>query len=599
MIKIIQKIFQLLNQGERRQLYILFGAMIISAFIEVAGIATIMPFLSLLTNPDMIHENGFFSRLYSVLNFQTTSSFLIFIGILVLVVLIISNALAALTFWGLMRFTWMRNFTLSKRLLHKYLHRPYVFFLNQNTSDLGKNILSEVDQVVGGVMITTMQMVARGITVPFVFVLLAVIDPLLAVNVILILGGAYLFVYRLIQNRLYYIGQRRLKTNTERFKAVNEAFGGIKQLKLMGCEDVFIGRYSKPSFEYSHHNSTITIMTSIPRYLMEVMAFGAIILIVLYLLATGKGIQRAIPLIGLYAFATYRLMPALQAIFGGFTSTRFYADGLDLLYKDMQAANDESYRSSLDNKKIPPIRLQNHLKLEEITFSYPNAGKPVISDFNLTIKAHTSVAFVGATGAGKTTIADIILCLLMPQKGKMFVDGMEITNDNLLRWQKSLGYIPQDIYLQDDTIARNIAFGVPDDKIDMKKVEHAGEIANIHDFVTQEFPLGYDTVIGERGVRLSGGQRQRIGIARALYNDPQVLVLDEATNALDRDTEQDVFTAIKNIALTKTLIIIAHRLVTVRDCDVVYMLESGRITAQGTYYELVETNANFRRMAKV
>lgn len=599
MMQIFQKMFGLLSKSEWRQLYILFGAMTVSALIEVVGIASIVPFLSLLQNPGIIQENRVLRLLYSVFNFQDTNGFLIFTGIVVLIILVISNIIAALTFWGLIRFTWMRSFTFSKRLLSKYLYQPYVFFLNKNTSELGKNIFSEVEQVVGGVMISMMLIVSRGIVVVFIIALLTVVNPLLTVNIIAVLGGAYVIVYKLVRNKINHMGQRRLEANTERFKIVNEAFGGIKYLKLMGCENVFIERYSKPSFEYARHNAVNEIITYVPRYAMEIVGFGAVILIILHLLKNGEGMQKAMPLIGLYIFAAYRFMPAFQTIFKGVTAMRFFTHGLNLLYSDMQAADNESFFSASDREENKPIRLQNYLKFEEIYFSYPNSGEFVIENLSLIIKARTSVAFVGATGAGKTTVADIVLGLLRPQKGRIFVDEVEITGDNLLCWQKNLGYIPQDIYLQDDTVGKNIAFGVPYDEIDTNKVEHAARIANIHDFVVEKLSRGYDTIIGERGVRLSGGQRQRIGIARALYHNPQVLVLDEATSALDGATEQDVFTAIKNIALTKTLIIIAHRLVTVRDCDVVYMLEDGRITDQGTYDELIKTNANLRRMAKV
>jgi len=599
MLKIIKKILKLLTPKERWQLYVLFGAMVFSAFIEVIGIASIMPFLFLFTNPRLIHENWILSQLYSVFNFQSVNSFLIFFGIVVFIVLAVGNLLISLTFWGVLRFSWMRDFTLSKRLLIKYLYQPYASFLNQNTSALGKNILFETNQVVKGVMIPVLQIATNGIIGLFIFVLLAVIDLKLAIAVIVVLGLAYAGIYRIVKHRLSYIGQRRFQTNAERFKSINEAFGGIKQIKLLGCEDLFIARYAQSSAEYAHHNATHEAISQIPRYLMELVAFGGVIAVILYLLVTGRDLQKIIPLLGLYVFAAYRLMPALQQIFSGITRVRFNIHALDAFYKDMQFFDEDRYRSSGNKKEIQPLVFQDSLKLAGITFGYPGASQPVLRDFDLAIKANTSVAFVGTTGAGKTTIADIVLGLLRPQEGKIFVDGAEITDDNLSRWQRNLGYIPQDIYLQDDTVAKNIAFGVMEKDIDIKKVERAAKIANIHDFVTGKLSLGYDTVIGERGVRLSGGQRQRIGIARALYHDPQVLVLDEATSALDGVTEQGVFAAFENIVRAKTFIIIAHRLTTVKGCDIVYMLEAGQITAQGTYEELMETNVNFRKMAKV
>jgi len=595
----IKKILGLLTRKERKHLYMIFVVVTISGIIEVAGVTSIMPFLSLITSPNLIQDNRIFNWLYSTLNFQSTNRFLIFIGVMVLFILIISNVLVLLTNWVLLRFTWMRNFTISKRLLGKYLYQPYVFFLNQNTSELGKNILSEVHFAVRGVIVPLIYIFSRGIVVLFIFTLLVVINPILALLIMVVLGGAYIFIYRIVKKKIYDIGQRRFQENTERYKIVNETFGGIKQLKLLGREDVFIQRYSKPSFAYARDNATNDLISQTPRYIMEIFAFGAIIVIVLYLLITGKGIQDVLPLLGLYAFAAYRLMPALEKIFTGATSIRFEIYSLNALYKDMSSFEDSSYFKSSYKIKIEPLHLRKDFKLEEITSSYPGTKVPVINSLNLVINANTSVALVGETGTGKTTIADLILGLLRPDKGRILIDSVEITDANLKQWQRNLGYIPQDIFLQDNTITRNIAFGIPDDEIDMDAVEHAARIANIHNFVIGELPNSYETVIGERGVRLSGGQRQRIGIARALYHDPEVLVLDEATSALDGSTEEIVFTAIQNIAKTKTLIIISHRLTTIRDCDIVYILEGGKIIGQGKYDELMESNREFRKMAKV
>lgn len=598
MLKIIRKILKLLMARERKRLYMLFGAMTISAFIEVVGIVSILPFLSLITNPAFIEDNRILNWLYTTLNFQSVNRFLIFVGVMVFLVLIISNILILLTHWGLFRFSWMRNYTLSKRLLSRYLHQPYLFFLNKNTSELGKNILSEVQQAVAGVLIPLIQIFSRSIAAIFIFAMLLAVKPLLALSLIVVLGGAYAFIYKIVKNKLHNIGERRFKTNTERYKAISECFGDIKQLKLLGCEGVFIGRYSKPSSEFAKHNATNQIIAEAPRYIMEVFAFGSIIVVVLYLLATAKGFQEILPLVGLFTFGAYRLMPSLQKIFMSITQMRFNIPALNVLYDDMYSFENKTYVPSYSKKKIKPLNLKKYLRLEEITFTYPGSKVPVISNLNLTINANTSIAFVGETGVGKTTIADIILGLLRPNDGRIIVDGIEITDVNLPRWQRNLGYIPQEIYLQDDTVIRNIAFGVPDKNIDMKDVECAAKIANIHNFVVKELPNKYNTKIGERGVRLSGGQRQRIGIARALYHDPGVLVLDEATSALDGVTEKAVFTAIDNIAKTKTLIIIAHRLTTVKNCDIVYVLDKGRIVGEGKYDELMDSNEEFRKMAK-
>ncbi len=598
MREIIKKLFHILTPAERGKMYLLFALMTLTALVEVAGVASIMPFLSVVTDPSSIHTNRFLSFLYSAFNFRSENSFLIFTGVMVLAVLIVGNFLKSLNMWGINRFTGGQNFRISKRLLAGYISRPYLFFLNKNTSELGKNILSEVQQVVNGVMYPLMHIAARSIVSVFIFALLFITDPLLAAIVLAVLSAAYLVVYRFIKSRVTDIGRRRFETNTTRFRVVSEAFGGIKELKLMGCEEVFLSRFSRPASEFEKYQACFKTISAVPQYLMELVAFGGVMIIVLYLIISGRGLGTAIPVIGLYAFATHRLMPSLQTVFRQVTTIRFNARAVNILYRDLESYRRGKGCSAPLKKDIKPLPLKNELRLENIRFTYPGAGEPVIKNLNLTIKASSSIAFAGETGAGKTTAADIILGLLRPSNGKILADGTEITDENLARWQRNLGYIPQEIYLQDDTVASNVAFGVQPNEIDMKRIEESLKIANLYRFVMEELPDAQHTLIGERGVRLSGGQRQRIGIARALYHDPEILVMDEATSALDGVTEAAVFEAINNISKAKTLIMIAHRLTTVKGCDRVYLMEKGNITDSGTYGELMKNNQTFRRMAK-
>jgi len=594
---IIRKILDLLTPKERKRLYLLFGAMTISGLIEVVGVASIMPFLSLITDPGVIQENTILSWFFTNLNFQSTNRFLVWAGAVVLIILVVSNILALLARWGLSRFSWMRNHSLSIKLLKKYIFQPYIFFLNHNTSTLGKNILSEVQQAVTGVILPILEILSRGVVALFIFIMLIAVEPILALLLTVVLGGAYFGIYRLIKQRLYNLGKVRYQNNTDRFKAVNEAFGDIKLLKVRNSEKFFIDSYSKPSFQFSKNNATNQILSQFPRYIMEIIAFGGIIVVVLYLLITGRGFQEFLPLIGLYAFATYRLMPALQAVFSAITQVRFNTHLLDVLYDDI-CSFEKSSEITPEKMKSEKLFYKKEVRLENITFSYPDTSIPTVKNLNVTIRPNTSVAFVGSTGAGKTTIANIILGLLWPDNGRILIDGEEINHNNLPEWQKKLGYIPQEIYLQDDTLARNIAYGVEDDKINMEIIRSSAKIANIHNFIINELPDGYNTVIGERGVRLSGGQRQRIGIARALYHNPSVLVLDEATSALDNATEKEVFAAIENIARTKTLIIIAHRLTTVENCDNIYVLDGGKVVDSGKYGYLMKNSINFQKIAQ-
>jgi len=592
----LRKVLELFTPAERRRLWLMFAGVLASAFLETAGVISVLPFLTVVANPNAVQDNDVLHWFFTTLGFTSANWFLVFLGFLALGALVLSNAMRALVTWGMLRFSWMRNHSLSLRLLDSYLHRPYTFFLNENTSTLGRNILMETTQAINGVLIPSLDMVARAVVLLFLIALLLVVNPVLALIVAIVIGAIYGTIYILLRRKLERIGRERLEANARRFKVASEAFGGIKAIKLMGSEEIFVRRYSAHSYQFSSHTATAAVIASIPRYALETVAFGGIILIVLYLLATGGDLATVLPLAGLFTFAGYRMMPAIQQIFQGATQLRFNLATLDTLHETLQT--DEAltgHRHSGDNQ---PLLFKDRLELQGITFRYPVAAEPVINDLSLTIRAGSSIAFAGKTGSGKTTISDIILGLLPPREGSMRVDGVEIGPENLHNWQRNLGYVPQDIYLQDDTVASNIAFGIAEGKIDMAAVERAAKIANIHDFIVGELPAGYKTMVGERGVRLSGGERQRVGLARALYHDPAVLVLDEATSALDGATEKAVFTAIENIARVKTLVIIAHRLTTVRKCDMIYMIEDGRIIASGTYDQLMESNTKFQEMAR-
>lgn len=599
MIKNFSKVFALISRRERRQTYWLSVGIMIMGLMEVAGVASIMPFMAVVSNPEVIHTNIYLSQFYDMLGFSSQNRFLFFLGTGVIVVLAVSNGFSALVTWLLLRFIYMQGHSLSQRLLNKYLNQPYVFFLNRNTADLNKNILMEVNRVIAGVLIPGMNVLTRVVVALSMLVLLIVVDPLLALIVALTLGGTYATVFRLLRKKLIRIGKASLKARSERFQVAGEAFGGIKDLKLLGRESVFLQRFSIPSHQFARYESTNNIVAQLPKYALETIAFGGILLIVLYLIGVKQNVSQVLPLVALYTFAGYRLMPALQRIFSGLTKIRYNLPALDMLYNDLfeQGAGSGVILDVCDT--ISPLSFNDKIELCDVIYCYPNASAPAVNNLNLQIESKRIIGFVGLTGSGKTTAADVILGLLMPTSGQLIVDGVEITSANVRNWQKNLGYVPQSIYLTDDTITRNIAFGVPDDEIDYDAVEQAAQIANLHDFIMHDLPDGYQTIVGERGVRLSGGQRQRIGIARALYHDPKVLIFDEATSALDGITENAIMDAIHNLSRKKTIIMIAHRLTTVEECDVIYMLEKGEVIAHGTYSELMESSSQFRQMARV
>ena len=593
-MKTARQVLSLLNDADRRRLYVLVILSVVTALLETIGIASVIPFLAVVASPEVALENRWVNFAYTALGFESTSSFLVFLGLGVFALLTVTNAMSALTMWILFRLSWMSGHRISEQILTDYLYRPYEFFLSRNSAELGSKLLAEVWEVIQGVILPSIKLIARGFSAFFILILLLIVDPLLAVAVAIGLGGMYSGVFALVRRRLAALGRIRFDANRGRYQAVNEAFGGIKDVKVLGRERAYIKRFAKPSRAYSSSQAANQVISMLPTYGLEVILFGGILLIVVYLLAFDRVVGEVLPIVGLYAFASYRLKPALTQIFQSMAKLRYSVVALDRLYSDLRPRDQVVVT---DRQALAPLTLTDALELRGVTYAYPGMDVPVFDNFDLSIKANTSVAFVGSTGSGKTTLADIIMGLLEPQRGELVLDGKTLCETRMGAWQNSVGYVPQHIYLSDISIAWNIAFGVAEAKIDVAAVERAAKLANIHDFIVNELPNGYETVVGERGVRLSGGQRQRIGIARALYHDPGILILDEATSALDGVTEESIFAAVNGIRHAKTIIMIAHRISTVRECDTIYVLEHGRIIAHGTYHELLSSSETFRTMA--
>ena len=600
MLSDFAKIFSFLTLQERKTVYYLLVAIFVMGVFETTGIASILPLMTALTKPEVISTNHYLTYLYEIIGARSQNHFLLLLGLGALIILIFSNAFSAFTTWRLLRFIYMREHSISKRLFERYLESPYVFFLNRNTTDLTKNIITEVHRVIIGVLTPALQIITRLIVSCCILLFLIVMDPSLAFIVFLVCGGSYAVVFKLARHKLAREGKKSTEAQRLRYKMVSEGFGGIKELKLLNRESEFIHRFSKHSQSFADSESNAQALTLLPKYALETIVFGGILVIMLYFIAVKNSIDATLPLLALYAFAGYRLMPAFQQIFNGITLMRYHEAGLDTIFQDYQHLEknfSDSERTAVEEGN-QTLRFQEKLQLHDIVFTYPQADAPIINNLALTIKANTTVGFVGATGSGKTTTIDILLGLLPLSKGQLIVDNVIVDQKNLKDWQKNIGYVPQHIYLADDSVARNIAFGVPTVDIDLHAVEKAARIANLHTFIANELSDGYNTIIGERGVRLSGGQRQRIGIARAMYHDPNVLILDEATSALDGITENAILEAIQKMARRKTIIMIAHRLTTVKECNNLYFLEKGRVRAQGSYSELINNCPEFKRMAE-
>ncbi len=587
-----KKILYLLSSHERKRALLLLIMITIMALLDTMGVASILPFMAVLTNPDIIETNVILSKAFQVsskFGIENNSQFLFALGIFVFLLLVISLTFKAITTYAQTRFIKMRQYSISKRIVENYIYQPYSWFLNRNSADLGKTILSEVDTIIGRGVTPMMELISRGMVSIALIVLLLLVDTKLTIIVGLIIGGAYGLIFYFTNNYLKRIGGERLTNNKLRFIAISESFGAIKEVKVGGLEKTYIEQFSKPARTFATHQSTSALLAQMPRFFFEAIAFGGILLMILYLMIQTGSFNKALPIISLYVFAGYRLIPAFQQIYVSFNQLSFVGASLDFLYNDLKSL--KHYQVDENQNKL---FLNNSITLKQIYYNYPNNLQSTLKNINMNIAVNTTVGIVGATGSGKTTTVDIILGLLEAHKGSLEVDGQAITKKNFRAWQRSIGYVPQHIYLSDDTVAANIAFGIKPKDIDQAAVEKASKIANLHEFVMNELSNNYNTTVGERGIRLSGGQRQRIGIARALYHNPQILVLDEATSALDSYTESVVMDAIENLGKNKTVILIAHRLSTVKKCDKIFLLEDGQIKKEGTFEQLITTDYKFK-----
>jgi ABC-type multidrug transport system fused ATPase/permease subunit len=589
----LQLILKLFTKREKNQLVFVFFGLLVMGFIELIGVGSIGPFISIITNPRIIHTNNYLNLIYNRLNFETDNQFIVFFGLAVIIVLFLSNLCLAGVNFLIYYYSGKRRHSISLRLFEKYLGQPYIFFLNVNSAELIKR-MGDVNVFVADILINFFHMVSGVIISLSIIILLIIINPLLALLISSILGFLYIVIFFLVRKYLVRKGRERNTLNTLRHKFFNEAFGGIKDIKILGKEKAFLNFFSYPSLKYSMNDAISNIVNDLPKYLIETLAIGGILGMVIIMIYSGKRIDEFLPMLTIYAFGAYRLLPLLQKIFKAAASIRFNLPIIENLSRDF---NELSAGNIFTDNDIPKLEFKEHIRLENIVFSYPNSNSVIIKNQNILIKHNTSIALVGPTGCGKTTLADLILGLLEPQSGNIFIDDTQLNETTRINWQKNLGYVPQSIYLTDDTIRSNIAFGINPEKIDDEAVMNAAKAANIHDFIMTELKEKYNTSIGERGIRLSGGQRQRIGIARALYHDPSVLILDEATSALDTLTENAIIDAIKYLSHKKTIIMIAHRITTVKACDTIFLMNKGTIVDYGTYNELYLRNESFKKMA--
>jgi ABC-type multidrug transport system fused ATPase/permease subunit len=598
-VRLLLNIALLLTASQKKRLAGLLVLMCVVAIFETAGVASILPFLAIVSNPQIVEQSAFLKYAKEMLAIETNKELIVFSAGIVFMLLALANFLSATTNWQVLRFASLVEHGLSVRLLREYLHRPYSEVSTSHTAELSKNILTEIGRIIVGIVMPTLQIFVRGVVAFSIIVMLVIIEPVVAMATAGIFGVMYALVYSSVRKRLGKIGSEVVSFGSDKFRIATEALSAIKELKLYGCEDTYVDRYAGPSLRMAEHIADNNAIAQIPRYVLETMVLGGFLIVVLHYALTRDNFHDITPILALYAFAGYRLMPALQQVFSSVTVIRFTHASLERILADLSHSNQANcgplpalYAGDLNN----PLKLTHAIRISDVTFVYPGRNQPAANSLSFSIKQGLLVGFVGKSGSGKSTTADLITGLLSPGAGKIFVDQALLDKDLVRKWQNSIGYVPQTMLLVDDSVERNIAFGVPDREIDSGAVVHAAKLAHIHTFITEELPQGYKTKIGERGVQLSGGQRQRLAIARALYRRPGLIILDEATSALDALTERGVLEAIRGLKGSHTVIMISHRLSAVRGCDEIFVFDSGQVCAQGTYEDLLHSSENFRHM---
>lgn len=581
----LRQLLSLLSRGEKRGLAILVAINALAAFIEVAGVFSILPFLAVAGDPTVIDRQPALQWLYSKGGFASHREFILAAGGLTIVAILATNGFGMLSLWYRTRYCYRVLAAMSARLFRAYLAQPYVFFLRRNSAVLGKDLLNEVWNFFGNALEPVTCVVARGLSLLFVVTALFIYDWKAACVVFVVLGGFYGVVHTLFQHRLSALGRMRWDANERRFQLVSEALGGLKEVRLFGRERWYAGEFSRESDTVARASGRSFLYGISPRYLLESLAFTLLVGVVLMVLMRGQPLTEILPLLGLYAVAGVRLMPALQIVYQYVTAIRtntVAVYGLARLFEET-GANRETFE--LPDDTAPALRFSTEIAAEDISFTYPGTDRPVLTGVSLRIPARSCVGITGPSGSGKTTLMDLLLGLIEPDGGTLSVDGKALNVDSRRAWHRNVGFVPQQIFLVDGTAAENIAFGIPQDRVDAAAIERAARMASLHEFIVG-LPDGYETGVGERGIRLSGGQRQRLAIARALYHEPDVLFFDEATSALDAETENAIVEAIQSLAHRKTIVIIAHRLSTLRYCDTVISLDGGAIKKTDAFQEL-------------
>jgi ABC-type multidrug transport system fused ATPase/permease subunit len=592
LFSLLARLWRHLNRRRRQQFTLLMCLMLVSAFAEVVSLGAVLPFLAILVAPDRLFNHLFVADLAQAYGVTTAEQLALFLTFAFAAAALIAGAIRMLLLSVSTRLAFASGADLGIEVYRRTLYQPYHVHVARNSSEVISGITDKVNGVVFGVLFPFLLLISSLVLLVAITIALFVIDPMVASVAAVGFSATYALITLFFRRRLLLNSQRIAYEQTQVVKALQEGLGGIRDVLLDGTQPVYCEIYRKADYPLRMAQGNNSFIAGSPRYAMEALGMVLIAILAYALSLRVEGIAPALPVLGALAIGAQRLLPALQQCFGAWASIvgnqASLADTVELL--------DQPLSDKAEQFSPAPLQIRDSICFVRLSFRYSKQGPWVLDGINLIIPRGARVGFVGSTGSGKSTALDILMGLLKPTEGELLVDGLPITGNRLKAWQRNIAHVPQSVFLADTTMAENIAFGVPTNDIDLDRVKQAARQAQIADFIESSLG-GYQAKVGERGIRLSGGQRQRIGIARALYRRSRVLVFDEATSALDNTTEQSVMEAIQGLGSNLTIVIIAHRLTTVRRCDTVVELEQGRIVAQGSYEQLLECSPSFRRMA--
>ena len=575
-----KKLSYIFSKRDKYKIALLLCIMVAGSFLELLGVAVFQPFVNIIMMPDSIQENPYLARIYQMFGCSTTESFLTVVALGIIVIYVVKNVYLWVEQNLILKFTYGVQQKLSTRLLTTYLAEPYTFHLNKNIAELQRS-MQEDTGLFTQVLMHTLQLIAEVVVCVVLGIYLFSVSNSITVVIVGLLILCVVLFTKLTKRFTEELGKESQLYKGKLYQWVNQSLGGVKEVKVLNREDFFISSYRDYYTLYIKGVRINRLLSISPKYMVEAVCMTGLLIAIILKLNFGHGeLDTFIPQLATFAVAAFRLLPSVGRINEHVNNILYAVPSVDLIYGDLKGIED--YQESKGEEEGKEWSFEHGITAKHITYAYPNTDTNVLEDASCVIPKGKTVAFIGSSGAGKTTMADIILGLLAPQRGKILVDDIDVFK-NLTMWHHQIGYIPQVIYLSDDTFRNNIAFGIHEEQIDEEAVRTALKKAQLAEFV-DTLPDGLDTIVGDRGVRLSGGQRQRIGIARALYHDPEILVLDEATSALDNETETAVMEAIESLQGSKTMIIIAHRLTTIQNADIIYEVGDGKVTERSKEY---------------